>query len=136
MVVSPHRSSALTALTREASLFYRAMFGREPSPEMATRYALVCQTMTLGSDVDIDTIVTRGLDVEAIEFYLRSSHSSLTKKFALVSYLGELDPSTSQLFVSESSTRIIGWVVLAMHVPRSIYLRLKGFYLVRRYRLV
>jgi hypothetical protein len=74
------------------------------------------------------------LDLEALEIALRrrSPRNPLTQRFQLVSYLAEVRSANLDLYASGPVRPLRGLLVLAAHVPRSLWKALRGRLLLRR----
>jgi hypothetical protein len=88
--------------------------------------------------VDINKIIHKKLDVEAIEFFLRlrNRNNILTQKMHALIYLIEVKKDFYEDFYLEKDSFFKGFSNLASFAMRSIYKLVKEFLLVRIYGLV
>lgn len=88
--------------------------------------------------VDVSLIVSKKLDVEAIEYYLRRSRglNTLSQKLHILMYVTESNVKYYDTFINESESFLKAVVLLSIYSFRSLYKLAKGFYLTRRFRIV
>jgi hypothetical protein len=132
-------STAAPSLAEEALYLHRSLFGETPDPVTIERYAAAHRKLfpnDAGSPL-LARIVSRGLDVEAVEFALRrrGAGGELTRKIQILSYLVEVRARYQHCFVSIEPGRAKAVVELAAAVIRSSWKFVKGEYLVRRHGL-
>lgn len=129
-------------LLNEAEFFHQAIFGCSVPTDI--REAFVSANQMLLKDVgnatrvNIDLILERSLDVEAIEFALRrrSPQNLLTKKLLILCYLTESRSAYFTTFVNEQYAPIRGFIKLLFATFRSMYKLVKGQCLIRIYGIV
>jgi len=132
-------NTAVPSLAEEALYLHHSLFGGTPEPVIIERYAAAHRKLfpaDAGSAL-LARIVSRGLDVEAVEFALRrrGAGSELTRRIQVLSYLVEARARYQHYFVSTEPGRGGAVVELAAAVIRSAWKLAKGEYLVRRHGL-
>jgi len=132
-------SAAVPSLDEEALYLHRSLFGGTPDPVTIERYAAAHRKLfpsDTGSPL-LARMVSRGLDVEAVEFALRrrGAGSELTRRIQILSYLVEARARYQHYFVSIEPDRGTAVLELAAAVIRSSWKFAKGEYLVRRHGL-
>ncbi len=125
-------------LREEARHFHAALFQEAVPPELEAAYVeahrYYCREQPDG--IAIATIVSRKLDVEAIELALRSTRPALTRKLRVLVYLAEATPSHYRRLVNEADRPVRAWLSLGGAVLRTGFKYVKGRLLVRRHSLV
>lgn len=129
-------------LHREAEFFHEKIFGW-PIPEeiragyVAANRILLKNTRNL-SNVRIELIVQRSMDVEAIEFALRrrTPQNLLTKKLLILCYLAESRSDYFATFVNEQHRPFRAFFALSLYTFRSLYKLMKGRCLIWIYDVV
>lgn len=83
----------------------------------------------------IDRIVKEGLDIEAIEFYLRlkSRNNPITVRLNSLMYLVETQNEFYDFFVNPKNNLLFGFFNLAFFSVRSVFLFLKGYIIYKVY---
>ncbi len=126
----------------EADFLHRRLLGGPAPPEVVTAYGCALRTLFPGDlprvQVDIKRIVTRQLDPEAIEFYLRLRNgmpSTLTQRIHVLFYLVEPRPEYDPRFALVRPARLRAWLALSWVGLRMPYLVAKGWLQVVRHRL-
>lgn len=123
--------------SREAHYLFNAMFRSEAPPEVVTRYLEAQKALTLnGTWIDIDTILQKKLDVEAIEFASRRRKTILSQKMHMMCFVAEQSPSLLPHFINKRTIRLHAFVELGVAGIRSAWKLLYGVYLVRRHHLL
>ena len=130
-----------SALEREAGYFH-ALFFRRPIPEAVIgRYVAANRLCFPNPDARdlkmVETIVTRGLDAEAIELALRRRPGSglLTRKIQVLFYLVEVRSAYYGDFVNRTPGLWRALPRLFASALQTVWKFGKGWYLVRRYGL-
>ena len=129
-------------LQKEAEFLHFAIFGRS-APE-ALRSAYVSANHFLFRepnkylDVKVEAIVTRSIDIEAVEFALRrrTPDNVLSKKFLILCYLAEARSDHFEDFVNDRNRPLIAILQLSLHTLRSVYKLIKGNFLIWKYDVV
>jgi hypothetical protein len=129
-------------LRRQADFIHEKIFRRPISEDI--RAAFVSANEKLLKDarglaaVNIDLILQRSMDVEAIEFALRrrNPQNILTKKVLILCYLTESRSAYYADFVNEQHRPIGAFISLSLETCRSVYKLLKGLWLIRMYDVV
>lgn len=129
-------------LGREADFLHEKIFGRPISEDL--RAAFVSANEQLLKDaqefaaVNIDLILQRSMDVEAIEFALRRTNprNILTKKVLILCYLTEVRRAYYDDFVNEQYRPVGAFISLSLETCRSVYKLVKGLWLIRMYDVV
>lgn len=132
-------------LAAEAGILHEALFGKcAPAGVIllftdAEKAFYRCQNLSESSDPDILDLLTRGADLEAIEFFLRLTRrrNSLTRKVSTMFYLCEARAEYLDKFVSFQRTSF-GLAVgqLAIACCRALLKLCKGAVLCKRFRIV
>ena len=127
-------------LEDEARFFHRSLFSFDPSPELVEQYVrahqFCCRPTNVLRAEAISTIVQKALDIEAIEYVLRSHSTEITKKIWLLCYLTEIKERYYALFVNEKKKNVTGICSLALATLRVPWKLVKGKYLIWRYCLL
>jgi hypothetical protein len=125
-------------LREEARHLHAALFGSSPPPDLVDDYVRVHQFYCdPGSDrINLQLMVARRLDVEALELVLRRRNPALTRKLRIVLYLAEARPFYYSRLVNHSDRRVRAWLALAGAAARTLAKRVKGRLLLRRHAVV
>jgi hypothetical protein len=132
-------------LEREVRYLHDTFFRRELPPQMVERYIAahaVCLPVnpSAGSRIErgMISMVTRRLDVEAIELAMRWRRldTLLMRKIQILFYLVEVRADYYGYFINQDSGRARAWLALAGSVVGSLWKFVKGTYLIWRYGLV
>ena len=129
-------------LSRQADFLHEKIFGRPILEDIRAEFVsanikLLKDAPGLAS-VNIDLILQRSMDVEAIEFALRrrNPQNLLTKKLLILCYLAESRSAYYTDFVNEQPRPIGAFISLSLQTCRSMYKLLKGLWLIRMYDVV
>ena len=126
-------------LADEARYFHAAFFRGAPPPEVVERYVAANRHcfpfIEERYERAIRTLISRRLDVEAVEFALRRTNPLLTRKIQVLFFLLEVRSGYYGRFVNCEAGAGRAWADLAGSVARAVWKRVKGEYLVRRYGL-
>jgi hypothetical protein len=129
-------------LCREVEAFHQTIFGR-PAPDDIREAFVEANEMLLKHaeklmTVDIDLIIRRSLDIEAIELALRRKNPEnvLTKKLLILCYLSESRSAYFSNFVNEQHQPVRTLIKLSFDTCRSVYKLAKGHCLIRMYDVV
>lgn len=129
--------SKLDDLGSEACFLHQAVFARPAPADLQRQYAAALEHAPLANvpACDLTPLFERGIDIEALELVLRrqSPVNSLTQRCHVLCYLAEARPEYYHCFVNESPRQLVGWSFLLWHVLRSMYLLMKGRWLLWRY---
>ena len=119
----------------EANQIHRALFGHDAPDEVRRQYAGALEALPLADwpRIDLGRFIERGDDLEALELALRRSRrrNAVTQRFEVLCYLAEVQPDNFERFVNERRRRPAGWLILGLHVLRSLYKLAKGRRLMR-----
>jgi hypothetical protein len=119
----------------EANHIHRALFGQDAPEDVHQQYASALETLPLTDwpRIDLERLIERGADLEALELALRRSrrHNALTQRFQVLCYLAEVRPDNFGRFVNERRRWSAGWIILGLHLLRSLYKLAKGRRLLR-----
>lgn len=114
-------------LEREARALYAAFFPGQPAPEsIVEQYARACRTLWPSGGYDLEPLLDRGVDIEAVEYALRGRAPLLSAKVQALFYLVEADGGRFELFVDEKGSRPEAWLRMAGAVLRSAFKLAKG----------
>lgn len=129
-------------LLNEAEFFHQAIFGCSVPTDIREAFVLANQMLLKdvgnATQVNIDLILERSLDVEAIEFALRrrNPQNLLTKKLLILCYLTESRGAYFTTFVNEQYRPARAFIKLSFATFRSVYKLVKGQCLIRIYGIV
>lgn len=126
-------------LAAEARAFHRAFFPGEPPQEVVRRYIEAnLRFETEEADRAVAAVVRAGLDVEAVEFWLRlrGRNPALTRKIQVLFYLLEPRSRYYPWFVGGAEGRAKAVRGLIGAALRSVWKGAKGAWLVRRHGIV
>lgn len=119
----------------EANQLHRALFGHDAPEEVQRQYASALADRPLADwpHLDLERLIARGADLEALELALRRRRrrNALTQRFQALCYLAEVRSENFERFVNERRRRPAGWLILGLHVLRSVYKLAKGRRLMR-----
>lgn len=118
----------MSNLAEEARYLHDSLFSRPIDEKTVDRY--VAANLT---EANIDRIVEKRLDVEAVEFALRHRNPALTRKIQILCYLVEVRAEYQDDFIATRREPIFK---LLWNIPRAGWKRLKGECLVRLYGLL
>jgi hypothetical protein len=136
------RVSDREVLLREAATLHQTIFGRPITKDLQDAFVLANQTLMptahVDFEVDVDLLIRKSLDLEAIEFALRrkSPHNSLSKKMQILCYLAECRGAYFSDFVNEEKQPVRAFMLMAFHTFRSVYKLAKGSCLIRLYHVI
>lgn len=140
--LEPKKVFETEQLSREAGFFHEKIFGWPIQDEIRAAYVsanrlLLPDSRNL-SNVRIELIVQRSMDVEAIEFALRrrTPQNLLTKKLLILCYLAESRSDYFATFVNEQHRPVRAILTLSLYTLRSLYKLLKGRCLISIYHVV
>lgn len=129
-------------LSLEAAFFHRKIFGWSGSEEILRAYVAANEVLLKNDDcstlVNIDFIVKREIDIEAIEIALRRKYPQnlLTRKLLILCYLAESRSEYFTTFVNEQHQPLRAFLKLSFVSVRSVYKLLKGRWLLWKYDVV
>jgi hypothetical protein len=126
-------------LAEEARYFHEALFDGPPDKVIVERYEAAHHLLFPGQASEaVARVVSRQLDVEAVEFALRRRGRcpELTRKIQILSYLVEVRAPYQDLFVATRKEPVRAYLSLAWHGVRSAWLLLRGECLVRLHGLL
>jgi hypothetical protein len=135
-------NTAFSLCRAEAIYLHRHFFHSDPPPEVVERYIAANQlclpSLDEASRRIISTVVSRHLDVEAVEIILRLRHLSpiLTRKIQILFYLVEVRSSYYTYFVNTRTGTIRAAVDLLTSALHTAWKLIKGLYLIQRHGLV
>ena len=134
-------TASYAELASEARYLHRCFFRADAPSEVVDRYIGANVECGIAPSALVQTIVTRGLDAEAVELILRSRKSPgvLTKKIRILFYLAEVRSENYSAFfgtAGKDESRMNAWFGLFGGMVQSAAKYLKGAYLVRRHGLV
>jgi hypothetical protein len=117
------------------------LFDCPPREALLSRYAAAMQHILLQVDpaqaLTVQKTVQYRLDVEAVELALRRPIAHLlTRKLQALALLAEATEGYHDYFANRRGTRVLAFAALTAAVLRTMVKKLKGLYLVRRYKLV
>jgi len=119
----------------EANHIHRALFGHDAPEEVQRQYASALEALPPADwpRIDLERLIERGADLEALELALRRSRrrNALTQRFQVLCYLAEVRPDNFGRFVNERRRWPAGWLILGLHLLRSLYKLAKGRRLMR-----
>jgi hypothetical protein len=99
------------------------------------QYASALEALPLADwpRINLERLIERGTDLEALELALRRSRrrNALTQRFQVLCYLAEVRPDNFGRFVNERRRWSAGWLILGLHLLRSLYKLAKGRRLMR-----
>ena len=127
-------------LAAEVIALHRSLFGGLPDPLIIERYETAHRKLfpaDSGSPL-LERIVSRNLDVEAVEFALRRRRAGaeLTRKMQILCYLVEVRAPYQHHFVSAQPARAKAAIELTAAAVRTAWKLAKGEYLVHRHGLL
>ncbi len=133
----PQPRSEADRLRVEANHIHRALFGHDAPDEVHRQYASALDALPLADwpRVNLERVIARGADLEALELALRRNRrrNALTQRFQVICYLAEVRPENFGRFVNERRRWSAGWLILGLHLLRSLYKLAKGRRLMRVY---
>jgi len=129
---APASSESLGA---EADRFHSILFGGSAPEEIKRQYAAALQALPIAPMGSLETLVKSGADFEAMELALRKKDpfNPLTQRFRVLCYLAEPRPDYFHRFVAERRVFLAAAAAISFAALRSIYLAIKGRYLVRKH---
>lgn len=110
-------------LSWEASHIFRKIFKMDPTPRIISRYVEAHrQVLTLKRQdlISVQDLIKQGYSIEMVERANRTEYPNISAKFMILSYLAEVDPQYSELFVLRKRSRIKGWIRLVLGVLRAV----------------
>jgi hypothetical protein len=130
----------LQKLEKEAQYICEKMFnGKKLSQDSVENYVHFNKlNFKTNQEIDINSIVDKKLDIEAIEFYLRlqKRNNVLTQKVHALIYLIEIQKDFYYDFYVKKDSFLVGFTNLVYYTIRSIYKLIKGFMLVRLHGII
>lgn len=133
-----NHSTARTELQREAEFIHRALFRRPMPPQVGERYAAAHQHFCSDpqSWQTMQTIVRKGLDLEAVEMALRRRDPGVTRKIQILLYAVEVLPDYQNDILNDRDRPVSSWFRLAWETLRSGWKGIKGRFVALRHGLV
>jgi hypothetical protein len=124
-------------LAREGRYLHECLFGRPIPEHVLARYVDAHDHLDFARDVDLERIVTRRLDPEALEYCLRrrSPRNALTQKVRTLSYLLEIERDYYGVFVRDRGTLWSALPAFVIAPVRSIWKLAKGHLQLRMHRV-
>jgi hypothetical protein len=114
-------------LKKEAVFLFGSLFSCKSPDTLTQRYIDYHQrNKHQEKQIDIEYIINKSLDVEAMELALRSKNSILTKKLLIIIRLAEVEPILFTLMVNQKNCFLIAFSSLFYFLIRSIYKKIKG----------
>lgn len=133
-------------LRNEAEGVFRAFFREDPPARILDAYVKAHEFCFDADDVSallrfrdwFRAAQKQEVDLEALEFAMRlgDSNNLFTAKVRMLLYLLEADGSFFNHFHNDQKTTLVAYLELLSRISRSLWKGAKGFFLVRRYRLV
>ena len=131
----PEPRSQADRLRVEANHIHRALFGHDAPEDVQRQYvsALAAPRLADWPRIDLEQLIERGADLEALELALRRSRrrNAVTQRFQVLCYLAEVRPDNFGRFVNERRRWPAAWLILGLHLLRSLYKLAKGRRLMR-----
>jgi hypothetical protein len=123
------------SLGAEADRFHSILFGGSAPEEIKRQYAAALQALPIAPMESLETLLESGADFEAMELALRKKNpfNPLTQRFRVLCYLVEPRPDYFHRFVGERRAFLAAAGAMFFAALRSIYLGIKGRYLVRKH---
>jgi hypothetical protein len=123
-------------ISGEARFLFKTIFGSEPPAVVLERYnAAQRPSLINGTWINVDKIVKRRLDAEAVELASRRRKTILSQKMHIMCYVAEASPSLLPNFISTRSSRIQAFAKLGIEGVRSAWKLAYGTYLIKRFKL-
>ena len=114
-------------LKKEAVFLFGSLFSCKSPDTLTQRYIDYHQrNKHQEKQIDIEYIINKSLDVEAMELALRSKNSILTKKLLIIIRLAEVEPILFTSMVNQKNCFLIAFSSLFYFLIRSIYKKIKG----------
>ena len=135
--MSPHSVEA--AWIAEGEFIHRKLFRFAASIEILNRYAGFVGTIAPSSPwPQMEHAMQANLDVEALEFAFRfrQPHHPLKQRIHGLCFICEAHPTYWDIFYAGESAHLASWLRLAFTGVRTVWLWLKGNYLIYKYHLV
>ena len=130
-------SPADSPQSREARYLFTTIFRSEAPSEVITRYNAAQRNELLnGTWINIDAIIERHLDAEAIEFASRRLKTILSQKMHIMCYVAESSSSLMSEFINSRSCRTRAFAELGIAGVRSAWKLVYGTYLIKRFNLL
>jgi hypothetical protein len=125
-------------LPDEARALYRAVFRSDPTLQIVQRY-VDAHRAGFGACTETEAAwlqraFSSGADLVALEFVLRrrNRRHALVRKFHIVTYIAEGSPGHAVSFLNQQPVVARAFSELFVALVRSIWLAIKGHYLLRR----
>jgi len=132
-------------ISKEFNYFYKSIFKKSiKNKEIESAYTEAClrliqkYELTI-KNIAIDKIISKNLDVESIEIYLRLSHGKniLTQKFNILLHLLEVDPVHQAYFTAINKQHLLlTFLQIIKNIIPLPFKYLKGLYISRRHSIV
>lgn len=126
------------SLPEEAGHLHSCLFGRTIDPVSRARYEAAHRHLPPMASQLVSRVVSRRLDVEAIEFALRrrGTGRELTQKVQILSYIAEVRPEYLAFYVNPTPSRVRAAAALLAALLNAGWKLLRGEYLIRRHGLL
>ena len=122
--------------SREARFLFKTIFGSEPPTEVIERYNSAQRpSLVNGTWINIEEIIKRRLDAEAVEFASRRRRTILSQKMHIMCYVAEACPALLSDFINTRSSRLGAFAKLGIEGLRSAWKLVYGTYLIKRFKL-
>lgn len=114
-------------LKKEAVFLFGSLFSCKSPDTLTQRYIDYHQrNKHQEKQIDIEYIINKSLDVEALELALRSKNSILTEKLLIIIRLAEVEPLLFTSMVNQKDCFLFAFLSLFYFLIRSIYKKIKG----------
>ncbi len=123
----------------EGEFLHLRIFGFPAPVAILARYAGLMRTLGPSAEwPQGKQVMSANLDIEAIEyaFRWRRRHHPLQQRIHGLCFLCESHQRYWDYFHNAQSTRVRAWLQLSRAGARSVWLLIKGSYLIKRYGLV
>lgn len=128
-------------LAKEANYLFNSLFNLPPSPTITKRYIEAEATLwpdkssstLFNSSCDMSYILYKRIDPEALEMAIRKKKNILRNKLLLLSYLAEIEPDFSNLYLNHKENTALAFMHLAYGLLRTIVKTVKGHIILLRH---
>jgi hypothetical protein len=133
-------SERTPTLVEEARYLHDSLFRAPLDASVVKRYEAAHGELfpDEATSLPVARLVSRKLDVEAVEFALRrrGCGAQLTRKIQILCYLVEVRAAYQSYFVATKTERVKAAILLMAALLRTVWKRGKGEYLVRRHGML
>ena len=132
-------------LISEVNYIYKSLYGDKPIKQLpkivVNQYICANRKLLLSNNIfgaiNIKLIISKKLDIEAIEIATRGRNGSvLSKKYHILLFLLEVRGDYYCSFTNDKNTFIKAIIIMGFYTIRTLFKYITGLYLIIRYNVI